>query len=154
MGLDMHFYAGQYASEHEHFGKKLEGYPEELKGLEEYIRKRNFISAYKEYQVGYFRKFNALHQWIVDKCGHGIDECQQIYISDNQLGELYDTLLQVSHDHSKASELLPSQSGFFFGSTEYDDWYYEDVEEAIKFLELVKPLVDSGEIDLIYQASW
>ena len=37
---------------------------------------------------------------------------------------------QVLKDHSKAEELLPTMSGFFFGSTDYDDYYYKDVEEV------------------------
>ena len=31
-----------------------------------------------------------------------------------------------------AMEHLPSRSGFFFGSTEYDDWYVRDLEDTVE----------------------
>lgn len=34
-----------------------------------------------------------------------------------------------------AEELLPTASGFFFGSTNYDEWYVNDLEETKKILE-------------------
>lgn len=37
-------------------------------------------------------------------------------------------------DPIPASELLPTTSGFFFGGTEYDEWYYRDVEYTEKKL--------------------
>lgn len=37
-------------------------------------------------------------------------------------------------DPIPASELLPTASGFFFGGTEYDEWYYKDVEYTEKKL--------------------
>ena len=30
----------------------------------------------------------------------------------------------------KGEELLPTQGGFFFGSTDYDDYYLRDIEEV------------------------
>lgn len=32
-----------------------------------------------------------------------------------------------------AEEVLPSQSGFFFGGTDYDQWYYQDLELTVKY---------------------
>lgn len=34
----------------------------------------------------------------------------------------------VLEDTSVARSLLPTQDGFFFGGTEYDQWYWEDLE--------------------------
>ncbi len=34
-----------------------------------------------------------------------------------------------------AQEMLPTQAGFFFGSTEYDKWYLEDVKSTVAQLE-------------------
>ena len=34
-----------------------------------------------------------------------------------------------------AEDLLPTQSGFFFGGTGYDQWYMEDILNTIKILE-------------------
>lgn len=51
-------------------------------------------------------------------------------------------------------ELLPSQSGFFFGSTDYDDWYIEDLKETVKAL---KPIVEHAKLytdPIIYEGTW
>ena len=111
-------------------------------------------------QVGYWRKFNALHGWFVDNCGRGVDECQEIYVEEEKLEELLETLKEVSSDFTKSSELLPPTQGFFFGSDEVDEYYKQDVnstieviEEVLKEHELSKQYgLHSG--DFYYQASW
>ena len=56
-------------------------------------------------------------------------------------------------DHSRAEELLPAQSGFFFGSTEYDEWYYQDLEYTIPLLKkILKDAPKTWEFE--YRASW
>ena len=98
--------------------------------------------------VAYWRKANAIHKWFVD-LNDGVDDCTQIRVNGSQIKSLVDTCKQILADHSKASELLPTQSGFFFGSTDYDEWYYEDLEKTVKML------ADVDENDeYIYQASW
>lgn len=49
-----------------------------------------------------------------------------------------------------SKELLPTQSGFFFGSTDYDQWYMNDIDLTI---EILKPLIDVGG-PYYYTASW
>ena len=50
---------------------------------------------------------------------------------------------------TKCTSLLPTQSGFFFGSTEIDDYYYQDLEETIRIINSLNP---NG--DYYYQSSW
>src|SRR3954454_9104166 len=38
---------------------------------------------------------------------------------------------RVIADPSVAKELLPTQDGFFFGSTDYDQWYMDDIHETV-----------------------
>lgn len=114
-------------------------------------------------EVGYWRKANAIHQWFVDNAGGGIDECQEMQLDKEQLGNLYAACEEVrnarlqspGHAVQVASTELPTTSGFFFGSTEYDEWYYQDIDETMKIL---KPILDGWDSDIwseyIYQASW
>ena len=102
-------------------------------------------------EVAYWRKFNALHNWFVENCQEGVDECQESYVEVDKLKELVDILKQIKEDHSKAEELLPTQSGFFFGGTEYDEWYFKDVEEALDILE---NLVEERGGEFYYHSSW
>ena len=62
-------------------------------------------------------------------------------------------MVKVLKDDTKAKELLPTCEGFFFGSTEYDEWYVDDLERTIEILE---PLINSEDkwSDFIYEASW
>ena len=101
-----------------------------------------------ETPFAYWRKVNQIHKWFVDLSDKE-DKCQKIYVTGKQLLELVETCKTVLADHSKAEKLLPVQEGFFFGSTEYDDWYFEGLEMTIAQLKDVKE-----EDEFIYQASW
>lgn len=101
--------------------------------------------------VGYWRKANAIHNWFVENVQSGIDECQDSYVSREKLVELLGVVSEVLDDHSKAQELLPTTPGFFFGSTEYDKYYFEDLELTRNIIE--KALKDHNG-DFYYQSSW
>lgn len=98
--------------------------------------------------VAYWRKANAIHKWFVDVSGEE-DNCQRIYVSGKKLKELVDLCKKVLKKHKLASELLPTQSGFFFGSTEYDEYYFDDLKSTV---EKLKDIDEDGEY--VYQASW
>jgi hypothetical protein len=51
-------------------------------------------------------------------------------------------------------ELLPTQSGFFFGSTDYDEYYLEDIKYTKEKLEQVIDNIDYDNNDIYYLASW
>lgn len=51
-----------------------------------------------------------------------------------------------------ASRLLPTESGFFFGSTDYDENYISDVQYTVEVLELALSLPER--FDITYKASW
>ena len=51
-----------------------------------------------------------------------------------------------------AEELLPTASGFFFGGTDYDEYYLEDLKHTI---EQIEPLLsEDGDDDFYYRSSW
>ena len=111
-------------------------------------------------EVGYWRKANQIHNWFVQNVQDGIDECQKSWVSAEQLKQLYNTCKKVyasRHDGGKlAQELLPTSSGFFFGTYDYDEYYYEQIQDTIKILKpIVKHLDDDNRVgDFYYQASW
>ena len=113
-------------------------------------------------ETAYWRKANAIHKWFVDNCQEGVDECQESYVSREQLEKLYELCQEVLKDPDKAAELLPVQGGFFFGGTEYDSWYFEKLQYTVDTL---KPIVEEkttpgdgsaqpGYDDFYYHASW
>ena len=62
----------------------------------------------------------------------------------------------VLEDHSQAEELLPTVDGFFFGSTEYDEGYFDDVEQVLKYCEeTLLPMFDElDDRESIYFSTW
>lgn len=106
-----------------------------------------------EEDVAYWRKFNALHNWFVEKCQDGEDDCGTYYVGRSQLLELLDLLKAVKDTPDKAAELLPSRSGFFFGGTDYDEYYFQEVKETIELLE--KELAKNDkDASYYYTSSW
>lgn len=57
-------------------------------------------------------------------------------------------------DPRVAKSLLPTTGGFFFGSTEYDQWYLEDIIDTIGILTNVLATVDFDREMVVYLASW
>ena len=57
---------------------------------------------------------------------------------------------KIVENSKVAKELLPSVEGDFFGSTDYDEWYIDDIKKTIKILETA--LSEDG--DFYYQSSW
>ena len=57
-------------------------------------------------------------------------------------------------DSSVAEELLPTSSGFFFGSCDYDQWYYQDVNYTREILEQVLAETDFEKEMICYRSSW
>ena len=51
-----------------------------------------------------------------------------------------------------ARKLLPPQSGFFFGSTDVDEYYLQDLQETVRQVEPL--LTEPGDGYFYYHASW
>ena len=134
-------------------------YPEDLKTFSDYIYDRNFKSVQTEtrYQIGYFRKFNALHSYIVKTFANGIDNCQDIllYKEDvEKIKKVLDDVLNVHQQAEKAKEILPTQSGYFFGGTDYDEFYFDEVKVAADLMQKLLNNFDFESYQLVYRASW
>lgn len=57
-------------------------------------------------------------------------------------------------DSAIAQELLPTVSGFFFGSQEYDQWYYRDVEDTYNITKELLEETDFSKEVVLYSSSW
>jgi len=103
-------------------------------------------------QVAYWRKFNALHQWFVTNVQLGIDKCNLYELDKDVLFELLEVLEEV-HNLKNPSKLPPTQ-GFFWGSTEVDDYYWDKVESSIQTISELIDETDWNKERLFYQSSW
>ena len=159
----MYLYVGKYESISKWNDKELlnkDGfYPTELKELADDILKHNFMSKETKYQIGYWRKANAVHKFFVDNCAEGVDDCREMYVSEETLSDLLDKCNEILADHDKASEILPTENGFFFGSTDYDEWYFQDIEYTKNLIEKVLKFINEqaekkNYYSVYYGASW
>ncbi len=108
-------------------------------------------------EVAYWRKANAVRQWFVDHCGYGQDDdCVYFEIDKNDICALLHDAIDVyeAHNREDSAKILPTSSGFFFGDTLYDEWYYENIGYTIKQLSEVLTTVDWEEEDVYYYESW
>ena len=157
MGLDMYLTKKHYVQRWDHHPAEKQFEVTVNQGGQPYGHIIADKIKYIEEEAGYWRKSNHIHRWFVDNVQEGIDECQEAYVSSRKIEELHSVCKEVLEDKSKASELLPRQSGFFFGATEYDEWYFGDIEETVKIIEPILADMDEGgnlPYDLYYQSSW
>ena len=67
---------------------------------------------------------------------------------------LLEAVNKVLNNREEADKILPSQSGFFFGGTDYDEYYFDDLLETKKMIEMIFKEKLNEELDIYYQASW
>ena len=103
--------------------------------------------------LAYWRKANAIHKFFCD-CGEEIDKSIYYIITREDIGQLLQRCIQVlivkDEDYSNCN--LPTESGFFFGSVEYDDYYYYQLQDTIE--QLTKILKEYDNDKFLYYASW
>jgi hypothetical protein len=103
---------------------------------------RTFFDELKQYyyaeEDAYFRKVNCIYRYfqpkLDDECAFVtkadiediIDRCDKILVGVDLRKDIPVSAV------ARAQELLPTQSGFFFGSTDYDKWYFADIKDVRK----------------------
>jgi hypothetical protein len=180
MGLDMYLYKKSYVQNWDHHEpKNIHTVTVKLgENIREDIKPERITYIVEE--VGYWRKFNALHYWFVEYCQDGVDDGREHYVSVNNLKELLETLNQVKNllDKSKlvskvgnnrsgdnviietyecedeVRNILPPKDGFFFGGTEIDQYYKENIERSIDIIQELINESDKYSCEFHYHASW
>ena len=151
MGLDMSLY--RVTNE-----VKLPVYPEVIDRSDpassqleaDYHKACDFVYEKGE-DVAYWRKFNALHVWFVNECQDGIDQCQYAEVTEDKLEELSQLL---ADSLERKDVILEPQGGFFFGSTDVDEYYWENVKNTLDKICEVLTTTDFDMQKIIYNSSW
>lgn len=100
-------------------------------------------------EVAYFRKVNFLVRYFNYEEDLSLIEIDKYLIED-----LIDVCKEVleANDETVSNTLLPTQCGFFFGSTEYDKYYYDNVKDVLEeFTNILKNLKDD---EVILMQCW
>ena len=156
MGLDMYLNAKRYLSKYfnEEDGKRAAEIAEQFPELAKLKGRFGDDSPVKEIRVeaGYWRKANAIHKWFVDNVQDGTDDCGNYYVAREHLEELKKLCQQVLDFRHLATDKLPPQQGFFFGSDKVDEYYFQDLEQTVQIIDDCLALPPSWEFE--YHSSW
>ena len=149
MGLDMYLTGRRGIA-----GKWMQEPQEDL--LRQAVSKATGFNEEKikgiELDLTYWRKANAVHKWFVDNCQNGVDDCERYYVSRKQLKELQDLAYKGWKERDPV--YLPPESGFFFGSTDTDDYYYEQLKYTYDEITNILENHRYNDLQFFYQSSW
>ena len=155
MGLDMYLTAKRYlwSDKDKEVAKDIN----DAVGVECDPEKRFVGSSLMVKEVSidamYWRKANAIHGWFVENCQGGKDECQETYVDRAKLVELRDLCKSILDNPDANGDLEPTH-GFFFGSTEKDDWYLQDLKNTVEGITNALESLPENQYEFYYQASW
>jgi len=103
------------------------------------------------FQLGYWRKANAAHRWFVENVQNNVDDCGTYLVQKKDLEQLKKdckAALKGNYD-----EIMPTTNGFFFGGTEYDEWYLNNLKGTIGIVDkAISFTKEHGTV--FYQSSW
>jgi hypothetical protein len=145
MGLDMRLSARKFSAKFDEEQKKnLSSEFPELNGLtvDEVL-----------VELGCWRKANAIHNWFVQNVQGGADNQIKHIVSNRKLEDLQNACLRTLENSAEAHNILPTKDGFFFGSTEYDEDYFECVKYSLNVVETALRLERAGWL-IEYNSSW
>ena len=137
-------------------------------GLDMYIYKRN--GENDDVELAYFRKFNALHYYILALTDTHMDSnCEEIDLTLDQLNNVLLTLKNVEGilKNGKLDEdgiyddvttnmvmkIFPTVSGFFWGGTAIDEFFSYHIEDGIEQIQYVIHEVERG-AEVYYYCWW
>ena len=107
------------------------------------------LKHYYGHYVGYFRKVNCVYRYFEDKL---TDETA--WVTKDECEDIVKRCSAVLENPDLASELMPTRSGFFFGTTEYDKYYFSDLKDVRKqFKSFIKYFKTDDDLVFIHM-SW
>jgi hypothetical protein len=131
MGLDMYLYGEKYL---------WTNWEDKSKNVTE----DGFRLQTKILEVAYWRKHPNLHGFIIKNFADGVDECQRIELSHEDILRIIEAV---------KSDQLPPTSGFFFGESDGSE-KDEDLKIFTSALEWMQVKEKGISRSVVYRASW
>lgn len=102
----------------------------------------DFVDSFYIRENMYFRKFNFIYKFFEN----ALDENEQCWVDRCELEDIVQSCKDIlavydktADDNTKAcklaKELLPTTNGFFFGNTDYNEFYFQQLEYALDTIE-------------------
>ena len=145
MGLDMYLSAKQYLWTYKDEDQEKAEKIKKLMGSDLNVKEITM-------EAMYWRKANAIHDWFVSMVQDGDDDCKEYFVETEQLEELVSLCNQALA--TKDTNILQTTDGFFFGSTEYDDYYWAEITRTRDELSKLLTNPKAKYWDFYYRASW
>jgi hypothetical protein len=129
-------------------------------GLDMYLNGERYLGAFtpsyeqkplpclesEKHRLGYWRKHPNLHGYIVETFADGVDECQEIGLTEENILQIMEAI---------RARALPHTVGFFFGQSEGDaQEMREDIAIFQRALDWVRAKEDHVRRWVTYRASW
>ena len=118
-------------------------------------------------EVAYWRKANQIREWIVVNCGYNPNSNTEYFLmTKEQLKKLYTDCKDIIERYERegeeittelinyCNEVMPTKSGFFFGNTAIDEWYFEDIENTLRQVADILINTDFDKEDIYYYEWW
>jgi hypothetical protein len=182
MGLDMYLSKKSYVKQWEHRKPEDQFNVSVKKGGVTYPNIKPERISYVTEELMYWRKANQIHGWFCTNGEEEINEvkyrltktdldvlletCKSVLEVINKSkkrtiqvaggwkdGEEYMVDKEVYDNEDVIKDLLPPTEGFFYGAYEIDEWYKQNIEETLEFLEKELPNCEEDD-EFEYYASW
>jgi hypothetical protein len=181
MGLDMYLSKKTYVKQWSHRKPEDQFDVSVKRGGETYPNIKPERVSYVIEELMYWRKANQIHGWFCNNTEEIVADVKY-YVTKTDLEVLLETCKSVSdilekspkitkqvvggwkdgeeylvpvevYDNNVIADILPPTQGFFFGSDTIDDYYKQDIDDTIKFLEGELPNCEE-DAEFEYYASW
>lgn len=175
MGLDMYLYGTKtFSALQENKERKLANDPAFVRTFEytSLLNNHNLnelpvddTTPWASYTIklplAYWRKANHIHGWFVKNVQGGKDNCEEYSVSRKQLDLLNTAATATLAAPSRAKDYLPTTKGSFFGSYDYDNDYFTELQSTAAMTRSILDL-PTGQYgsdfadfdDIIYYSSW
>lgn len=100
-----------------------------------------------------YRKVNWLRNWVIENTllTHS-SNTEEVILHIEKLKELLELCKETLEEKQNADEILPTLGGFFFGDTEYDEYYFSSVRKVRDDLNEI--LENEGAIQMVTYEDW
>lgn len=99
-----------------------------------------------------WRKANQIRAWFVNQFDKDPNDQLKIKLTPETIDNLIFDMTEVLAHQQLASNLLPTSVGFFFGSTDYDEYYFETLADTVDYL--MHDLEWHTETEDLYYTEW
>lgn len=122
-------------------------------GLDQYFFvKTEGVEGEESIKAAKLRKCNMLHTWVSAYCEREPENCEEIKLPRSAVEKMISDVEIVLSDPTLGPTILPTTDGFFFGSTEYDDFYLAKIEDVA--VRLSDMLVEHDDVRWFYYVEW